>query len=292
MALISIIVPYYNRFKCLPNLIESVKNQTHSQWELILVDDCSDDSADVKHYLTSINDPRIHYIRHESNLNGAQARNTGLQACSGQYVAFLDSDDVWDSKKLEIQLHQLLLSENPTNVILYGALQKVYPGNELKNIMLPKRGKGVSESVSDYLFGCNGLMQTSTFFLTATLAKTIAFNPTLVRHQDYDFILRAEHLGVDFDFTEQALCSWICLPGEENISQKGCKLQFAIDWFGEYQQYMTSSGSDAYLSRQMFYIAVKSSQWFDYYKFLFQNLGVLKSLKLIRGNIQYILNRG
>jgi glycosyltransferase involved in cell wall biosynthesis len=245
----------------------------------------------LRNNLAVYND-RIRPFFLSKNVGAAEARNIAIGEAKGRYVAFLDSDDVWDSKKLEIQLHQLLLNENPTNVLLYGALQKVYPGNELKNIMLPKRGKGVSESVSDYLFGCNGLMQTSTFFLTATLAKTIAFNPTLVRHQDYDFILRAEHLGGDFDFTEQALCSWICLPGEENISQKGCKLQFAIDWFGEYQQYMTSSGSDAYLSRQMFYIAVKSSQWFDYYKFLFQNLGVLKSLKLIRGNIQYILNRG
>jgi glycosyltransferase involved in cell wall biosynthesis len=292
LALISIIVPYYNRFSCLPDLIESVKCQTHSDWELILVDDCSDDSADVKDYLTHINEPQIRYIRHEKNLNGAQARNTGLKACCGQYVAFLDSDDVWDSKKLEVQLSQLLMNKNPTNVILYGALQKVYPGNEVKNVMLPKRPKNADESVSDYLFGCNGLMQTSTFFLTATLAKSIAFNPALVRHQDYDFILRAEHLGVDFDFTKQALCSWICLPGEENISKKGCKLKFAIDWFGEYQQYMTPTGRDAYLSRQMFYIAVKSSQWFEYYRFLLQHLGVLKSVKVIRGNIQYILNRG
>jgi glycosyltransferase involved in cell wall biosynthesis len=266
--------------------------QTHSNWELLLVDDCSNDSADVKHYLTSINEPRIRYIRHETNLNGAQARNTGLEACSGEYVAFLDSDDVWDSKKLAIQLRQLLMNENSTNVILYGALQKVYPDNEMKNVMLPKRAKNVDESVSDYLFGCDGLMQTSTFFLTTIFAKQIGFNPKLVRHQDYDFILRAESLGAKFDFTAQALCSWVCLPGEENISKKGCKLKFAIDWFGEYQKYMTTTGSDAYLSRQMFYIAVKSSQWFDYYKFLLRRFGVLKSLKVIRGNIQYILGRG
>jgi glycosyltransferase involved in cell wall biosynthesis len=285
-------VPYYNRFSCLPALIESVMRQTHSNWELLLVDDCSNDSADVKHYLTSINEPRIRYIRHETNLNGAQARNTGLEACSGEYVAFLDSDDVWDSKKLDIQLRQLLMNENSTNVILYGALQKVYPDNEMKNVMLPKRAKNVDESVSDYLFGYDGLMQTSTFFLTTSFAKQIGFNPKLVRHQDYDFILRAESLGAKFDFTEQTLCSWVCLPGEENISKKGCKLEFAIDWFGEYQKYMTTTGSDAYLSRQMFYIAVKSSQWFDYYKFLLRRFGVLKSLKVIRGNIQYILGRG
>lgn len=292
MPLISIIVPYFNRFTCLPALIQSVQSQTHANWELVLVDDCSSDSLQVQALLKSLGDCRIRYIRHETNLNGAQARNTGLKECSGQYVAFLDSDDLWHEQKLSVQLNQLLESPHPENAFLYGALQKIYANKKGKDSFLPEREKGLTESVSDYLFAGKGLMQTSTFFLSASLAKRIAFNPKLKRHQDYDFVLRAEHAGVDFYFTQQALCSWICLSGEENISSKGCKLAFSIDWFMEYQQYMTSTGRDAYLSKQMFYIAVKSKQLMDYYRFLLKEFSLGKCVKTLLSNIQFVMNKG
>jgi glycosyltransferase involved in cell wall biosynthesis len=276
----------------LPELIKSVQNQTYSNWELIIVDDCSNDSLQVQQLLKALNDSRIRYFRHATNLNGAQARNTGLKECNGEYVAFLDSDDIWHEQKLSVQLQQLLATSNPQNSFLYGALQKIYSGKKDRDCLLPERGKKPTESVSDYLFVYKGLMQTSTFFLPAALAKRIAFNPNLKRHQDYDFVLRAEHLGVEFYFTEQPLCSWICLAGEENVSKKGCKLAFAIEWFKEYQQYMTATGRDAYLSKQMFYIAVKSNQLIDYYRFLGREFGVSKLVKVVLANIQFVVKKG
>ena len=207
-------------------------------------------------------------------------------------MAFLDSDDVWHKQKLSVQLNQLLQAKNPSNAFLYGALHKVYANNTDKLILLPERGKLPTESVSDYLFAGKGLMQTSTFFLSAALAKKIAFNPQLKRHQDYDFVLRAEHIGVDFYFTKEPLCSWICLAGEENISNKGCKLAFSIDWFMQYQRYMTPTGRDAYLSKQMFYIAVKSKQLIGYYRFLSREFSVGKCLKILLSNIQFVVNKG
>lgn len=284
-------MPYFNRFNCLPDLIKSVLEQTHSCWELILVDDCSKDSEKAKTYIEQLNNLQIHYIRHQVNLNGAQARNTGIDHAQGQYVAFLDSDDTWKPNKLATQLAQLESLVDPDNTILYGALEKQYPNTPTKNLVLPERGKYCQESVSDYLFLHNGLMQTSTFFLSVELARKIKFNPELVRHQDYDFVLRAEAYGAKFEFTQDVLCFWVCLPGEENITRKGSHLAFSIQWYEQYKQYMTKTGCSGYLTKQMFYIAVKSKEVSQYYRYIYRSLGGLKSLKVIWGNIKFVVNR-
>ena len=291
MPLISIIVPYYNRAHCLPALIESVRAQTHSHWELIIIDDCSGDSEQAVEIIREAADSRIIYQRHEKNLNGARARNTGIDISRGQYIAFLDSDDIWLPTKLAAQLEQLMLCEQPDNTILYGALEKSYQDESKPAQVLPHRPKGADESVSDYLFANKGLMQTSTFFLTRTLADKIRFNPELPRHQDYDFVLRAERLKVRFEFTPQVLCQWICLQGDGNIAKKGGGLDFAIRWFSEYQPYMTSSGAFAYLSRQMFYCAVKSKSPFKYYHYVLKKVGLMSFFGVLLANIRLIINK-
>ena len=101
--LVSIIMPTYNCGKFIGNTIESVINQTYPNWELIISDDCSTDNTEeiVKKYS---NDKRIRYIRFDKNKGAAIARNNSMNLASGEYMAFLDSDDLWVSDKLEKQL--------------------------------------------------------------------------------------------------------------------------------------------------------------------------------------------
>ena len=266
--LISIIVPYYNRPKCLPNLINSIQHQTYTNWELLIVDDFSDNQDCILKILAEASDQRIRYYRHPKNLNGAQARNTGLKHSKGEYVAFLESDDLWAPKKLEKQLLKIIHLEDSGDTIIYGPLKKMHINDRFEPHILPKRPKKNLESVSDYLFQNSGLMQTSTLFLPAQLAKKIQFNPNLIRHQDYDFVLRAEALGAKFEYLEDTLCSWVCLEGEENISNKGCELSFSINWLKTYSKYMSKTGYHGYLSRQMFYIAYKNRSLRGYYSYI------------------------
>ena len=103
--LVSIITPMYNSGEFIKYTIDSVINQTYKDWEMIIVDDCSTDISPeiVKSYLE--NESRIKYIRTDKNRGVSNARNTALKNANGQYIAFLDSDDIWDKEKLEKQIN-------------------------------------------------------------------------------------------------------------------------------------------------------------------------------------------
>lgn len=101
--LVSIIMPSYNTARYISETIQSVLAQTYSNWELIIVDDCSKDNTDevVSEYLT---DERIRYIKNDSNGGAAVSRNRALREAKGKWIAFLDSDDLWEAEKLERQI--------------------------------------------------------------------------------------------------------------------------------------------------------------------------------------------
>ncbi len=99
---VSVILPTYNRAALLPRAMRSVLAQTYDDLELIVVDDASsDDTAEV---IGQFEDPRIRFLRHESNRGGSAARNTGIEAARGRYIAFQDSDDEWMLDKLSRQV--------------------------------------------------------------------------------------------------------------------------------------------------------------------------------------------
>ena len=102
-GLVSIVMPSYNTAKYIKETIDSVLNQTYSFWELIIVDDCSTDETDevVKPYLK---DERIRYLKNIKNSGAAVSRNRALQEAKGRWIAFLDSDDLWEPDKLQKQL--------------------------------------------------------------------------------------------------------------------------------------------------------------------------------------------
>jgi len=105
----SVIIPIYNRTATLKSAIESVLCQTYSDYEIIVVDDCSDES--VKNCLLPYM-PMIKYIRLDKNSGVSRARNIGIKASSGDYIALLDSDDIWLPNKLKEQYEALTKSRS------------------------------------------------------------------------------------------------------------------------------------------------------------------------------------
>ena len=101
--LVSVIMPSFNTVKYIEKSIESVLNQTYKNLELIIVDDCSTDNTDeiIKPLLS---DKRIKYIKNEKNSGAAVSRNKAMAAAQGKWIAFLDSDDIWEKDKLEKQI--------------------------------------------------------------------------------------------------------------------------------------------------------------------------------------------
>jgi len=117
-SLVSIITPCYNAESFIADTIESVLAQTYQNWEMIIVDDCSSDkSRDIVERYTK-KDIRIQLVKNERNIGVAKSRNNAISKASGKYIAFLDSDDMWLSRKLEMQLE---LMKNEKSSMSYTA---------------------------------------------------------------------------------------------------------------------------------------------------------------------------
>lgn len=100
--LVSIIMPSYNTSQYIIKSIQSVQKQTYTNWELIIVDDCSTDDTD--NTVLQVKDSRVRYLKKERNSGAAESRNLALREAKGKWIAFLDSDDLWKQDKLEKQI--------------------------------------------------------------------------------------------------------------------------------------------------------------------------------------------
>lgn len=99
---VSIIIPVHNAEDFIEDTILSVKSQSFTDWELILVDDCSGDKS--REIIGRFENEKIRLVLHRKGRGAAAARNTGLSQARGRYIAFLDADDLWDPQKLSLQL--------------------------------------------------------------------------------------------------------------------------------------------------------------------------------------------
>ena len=104
-GLVSIIMPSYNCGRFIKESIQSVQAQTYQNWELLFVDDCSKDDTLQTLMGLKENDKRINVFQNMQNSGAAVARNVALRAARGRWIAFLDSDDLWEPTKLERQIN-------------------------------------------------------------------------------------------------------------------------------------------------------------------------------------------
>ena len=101
-GMVSIITPSYNTARFIGDTIRCVLAQTYTDWEMIIVDDCSTDDTDA--VVAGFSDLRIRYLKNEKNSGAAVSRNRALREAKGKWIAFLDSDDLWEPDKLEKQI--------------------------------------------------------------------------------------------------------------------------------------------------------------------------------------------
>ena len=108
---VSVILPCHNSAKTLPRCLDSVVFQTHQNWEIMAVDDVSSDSTAAHLATYERRDPRIHALRNRRNKGAGVARNLAILRSSGEYIAFIDSDDAWVFCKLQLQLSAMRRSD-------------------------------------------------------------------------------------------------------------------------------------------------------------------------------------
>ncbi len=143
-SLVSIIVPIYNVEKYLEETLGSVLKQTYTNWELILIDDGSPDRS-VEIAKKFLDDQRIKLIS-QTNQGVSVARNNGMKACKGTYIAFLDADDIWEVDKLEKQIK--VLEASPEIGWVFSDMQAF----DDESGELTELAVGNDENILDHLF--------------------------------------------------------------------------------------------------------------------------------------------
>ena len=184
----SIITPCYNAEKTIVTTIESVINQSFQDWEMLIIDDCSNDSSPeiIKKYADK--DYRIKYFRtHKKSGSPSLPRNIGIENAKGKYIAFLDSDDVWLPDKLEKQIE--FIEKNDYSFI-YSDYEKINHLGERNNRIVK-----MPESASFW-----DVLETCTIpCLTALLTKDIIGNTRFksIPKEDFAFWLEILKKNVD-----------------------------------------------------------------------------------------------
>ena len=108
MQKVSIVTPCYNCQDFIEETFQTVIDQTYQHWEWLLVNDCSTDETDTKLLEIASRDDRIKVFKNDTNCGAAVCRNVGMNNSSGEFIAFLDSDDLWSPEKLNLQVHHAL----------------------------------------------------------------------------------------------------------------------------------------------------------------------------------------
>jgi glycosyltransferase involved in cell wall biosynthesis len=170
-------MPSYNSAHTVEEAIDSVLNQDSSNWELIIIDDCSTDNS--FNIFDKITDPRISIYKNEINQGVAFSRNRGLELAQGDYVCFLDADDYWAPTKLTVQTRAInKYSEKVLVVSSYNIISRT--GDFLKCILVPER------------ITYKNLLKTNSIpCLTTMITRDIALMHKFqkVGHEDYLFWL-------------------------------------------------------------------------------------------------------
>ncbi|MCC5642104.1 glycosyltransferase [Nostoc sp. CHAB 5824] len=194
LPVISVIIPAYNSEKTINHTIQSVLNQTFTDLELIVINDGSQDSTLA--IVTQIQDPRIKVFSY-SNAGGNVSRNRGLHRAVGEFVSFLDADDIWTPDKLQSQLKAL--QENITAKVAYSWTDYIDENGEF---ILSGKRVNVNGNVYEHLLLNNFLENGSNPLICRKALITLGgFDESLSAAQDWDMWLR---LGSKFNF--------ICVP--------------------------------------------------------------------------------
>lgn len=181
--LISVVIPTYNRAKTIKRCLDSILAQTFTDFEVIVVDDCSRDNT--KEIVESYSDERVSYFCLKKNSGACVARNEGVKAAKGDYIAFQDSDDVWHEDKLEKQL-EMLKKQNAD--IVFCSMNRV---DEEKNERIDVFPDGIDSRFIEYKDLLPGnLMSTQTILGKKKCFENVRFDENMPRFQDWELALR------------------------------------------------------------------------------------------------------
>jgi hypothetical protein len=226
----SIIIPLFNRRDSVLEAITSVLSQSFQDFEIIVVDDGSnDDGATVVEHLE---DPRIRCIR-QANAGANAARNRGIDEARGRFTAFLDSDDRYlpdhlarTASALEAQPHRVVFS------------RVMVARGEGLTFLKPPRAPREDEDIGEYYFCARGFIQTSTVALATENARRVRYLDGLRTGQDTDFAIRLAAAGHSFQMIEEPGAMWSDQRDPRRISSTA-NVEASMQWLEQVRPLLT-----------------------------------------------------
>ncbi len=210
---VSVVIPVYNRTYFLRKAIQSVLDQTYSNFEIIVVDDNSNISISniIKKIVKNFNDSRIYYISHGVNRGVSAARNTGIRASNGSHIAFLDTDDEWLPEKLNEQIKIFKNESNKLGAVYCGVKYIDGKGNSINKEWVPNKKGNIYE---DLLFkncvgGCSNVVVKKECF-----DRVGVFDENFPVCQDLDMWIRIAK-EYKFSFVKKCLVKYRIHPEQQ-----------------------------------------------------------------------------
>lgn len=197
--LVSVIIPSYKNADVIGRAIESVLNQSYGNIEIIVVDDnnpASKERLETERVMSNYSaNQRVVYLKHGVNKNGAAARNTGIKYSHGEFIAFLDADDWFLPRKIEVQLDFMNCHQEFNACYCFAKSDgktintKPYEGNAAKELLMMR----------------TKMFTPSLFFRRAALIRINGFDESYRRHQDYELLLRFFREGYSIGCVKEVL---------------------------------------------------------------------------------------
>ena len=224
---VSVIVATRGRPQELRQAIQSVLAQTFQEFEIVVVVDGPDRATET--VLRAIDADRLRVVVLSAPSGSGAARNAGIEAATGSWIALLDDDDLWLPQKLERQLETIAASGVEQAIGFCARFVRTEEGDVAWRDRAPAPG----EHPSDYMFVRRSLrlgestVSTSTIVARRSLFLAVPFDPALARYQDADWVLRAADAGARLVYCPERLAIWRAPRGNESITGA-----HATDWRG------------------------------------------------------------
>lgn len=249
----SVVIPNYNRLEQLEEAILSVIGQTFSDWELIVIDDASEIS--LAPIIAKYESSRVIFLRQEKNEGASAARNRGIDAARGKYIAFLDSDDQFLPDSLQTVFRKIEECDftDEDHVCISSRYQ--LHTSENSYVVLPKLLLRDNEDVMRYLFVSGGRIHTSTIVVSKSCAQRARFNTKMIVNEDYDFVRRLQKQSVRFVMIPEALVKVSDKYVSNRLSRDKGAFETASNWITSIQSQLAPDVVAAFMLRELAPIA-------------------------------------
>lgn len=262
--IISTVIPTRNRPLIVERAVKSALEQTFQQIEVIVIVDGPD--ASTRAVLAEIDDPRLRVIELPTRGGAAAARNAGVSAALGEWIAFLDDDDEWLPQKLERQIEVATRSQYQLPIIASRLTARSPKGDYIR----PTRFLSLSEPISEYLLARNslfqgeGLIQTSVLLTKKQLLQQVPFRTDLQRHQDWDWLLRVSNVAdVGIEFVSEPLAIWYVDEKRKTISGTS-NWRNSLAWLHENKHLVTPRAYAAFIMVEVAAQAAQEGEWQEF----------------------------